>query len=228
MTGVAMGTTEMGPGWYPDAVTPESVRYWDGTRWTAHTAVPVAVVHPGQVSVTVGAPRQPMTPQPHAMTPRAPRAPRRRLPLPAYFVVGTVLIGFPLAITVGVLAAQAAAPAPLDMPVAVLPIDAADAAAQKDAAAIGLGIERFYQQTLQGGIAAPTVTVSHENYVLGPVPNGSNTWEWPPIPMSGGVSLRGQNGTAQDDWCVWVAATGGTVQNWQVTADGVTEGTCGL
>lgn len=213
--GVTMSATEIAPGWYPDALAHGHIRYWDGARWTEHTAAPLPNTrgdHGGE----------------SPSLPAKPRAPRRRPPMPAFFVVGTVLIGFPIAITIGVLAAHASAPAPLDVPVSGGPIDSADAAAQKDAAAIGLGIERFYQQTLQGGIAAPVVTVSHGNFVLGPVSNGASQWEWPPIPVSEGVSLGGQNGTAEDDWCVWVTAAGGTIQNWQVTADGVAAGTCGL
>jgi hypothetical protein len=168
---------------------------------------------------------------PNAPTPPpAPPRPRRRLPLPALFVLGTALIGFPLAIGIGVLAGLASAPPPLETPVpAVTPAQGenpADAAAKKDATAIGLGIERFYQQTPQGGIAAPVVTVSDGAYILGPVETGSGEWNWPPISMSEGVALGGQTGTRQDDWCVWVRADGGTVKNWQVTTDGVAAGTC--
>jgi hypothetical protein len=135
-----------------------------------------------------------------------------------------------------VLAALESAPPPLKVPVpAENPVSAgtpaqaanpADAAATKDATAIGLGIERFYQQTPQGGISAPVVTVSDGTYILGPVETGSGEWKWPPISMSEGVVLGGQTGTRQDDWCVWVRADGGTVKNWQVTTDGVGPGTC--
>ena len=148
--------------------------------------------------------------------------------MPVFFVAGTALVGFPLAIIVGVLAAHASAPPPLEIPVASEAEDPADVAAKDDAAAISLGIKRFYQQNLQGGIAAPPVTFSHGTYTLGPVVNGPNTWEWPPISASDGVSLGGQNGHSEDTWCVWLIADAGTVKNWQATADGVTEGTCGV
>ncbi|NTV40615.1 MAG: DUF2510 domain-containing protein, partial [Demequinaceae bacterium] len=195
-----MSATEILPGWYPDPVAVGYIRYWDGTGWTDHTAAPLA----GVTTFPTGT-----TPEP----PLTPRARRRRPPLPALFVAGTVLIGFPLAIAIGVLAARASAPPPLELPSAETvdhpeliggsapADDPADAAAQTDIAAIGVGIKRFYQQTPQGGIAAPVVTVSGDTYILGPVNTGTTLWEWPPIAMSDGVSLGGQTGTRQDDWC---------------------------
>lgn len=225
MVGDVMSSEETTPGWYPDAVTPGHMRYWDGSRWTHHTVAPRPIAPGGE--------------QPARASQTTPRAPQRRPPLPALFVVGTVLIGIPLAIAIGVIVARASAPLPLAAPApahvdqaasAQSPspiVDAADAAAHADAAAIGQGIKRFYQQTPQGGIAAPVVTVADGAYILGPVNTGTSVWEWPPIAMSEGVSLGGQTGTRQDDWCVWVHADGGTVGAWQVTPEGVTAGHCG-
>jgi hypothetical protein len=242
-----MGTAEIVPGWYADPSVPGNIRYWDGAGWTEHSAAPLHTFAPSALNAgpppgySLGvAPPPPVTP----------RRPRRRLPLPAFFILGTALIGFPLAIGIGVLAAHAAAPPPLETPVPAgsstsgatpgpsetpvpaespaLAEDPADTAAKKDAAALGLGIKRFYQQTMQGGVAAPEVSVANGKYILGPVLTTSGPWQWPPIPMSEGVSLGGQAGTGQDDWCVWVRADGGTVKDWQVTNEGVTPGTCGL
>jgi hypothetical protein len=129
--------------------------------------------------------------------------------------------------TIGVIAARASAPEDLIVPDS-LDTKAADALAKGDAAAIGIGIERYYQQTLMGGIPAPPVTVADGNYILGPVENGPNTWEWPPIPVSDGVTFEGQTDDGYGDWCVWVSASNGDVKDWQVTEEGVIEGTCGL
>lgn len=224
--GVTMSTTEIAPGWYADALAQGHIRYWDGTGWTPHTAAPLSNAAAGPGSA------------PYSL-PVTPRARRRRPPLPAFFVAATVLIGFPLAITIGVLAAHASAPPPLETRATAQGVDSAqvvdpapaldpsDAAAQADASAIGQGINRFYQQTPQGGVAAPPVTVSDGTYILGPVLTGDGTWEWPPIAMSGGVTLGGQTGTRQDDWCVWVHAATGAVGDWQVTPEGVAAGSCG-
>ncbi len=130
-----MSSAEVTPGWYPDTLAPGHIRYWDGVRWTEHTAAPLPHTTDGAFYA------------PPALQDR-PRAPRQRPPMPALFVAGTVLIGFPLAIAIGVIAAHASAPAPLEVPVSGHPMEPADAAAHKDAAAIGLGIERFYQQPL--------------------------------------------------------------------------------
>lgn len=37
-------------GWYPDPYDPATQRYWDGARWTEHTAVRAAAVTPTQAS----------------------------------------------------------------------------------------------------------------------------------------------------------------------------------
>jgi len=224
-----MSTTEIAPGWYPDALAQGHIRYWDGTGWTSHTAAPLsnAAAGPGGTPYSL---------------PVTPRAPRRRPPLPAFFVAATVLIGFPLAITIGVLAAHASAPPPLETiapagdPVAAdspapsedpaLPENAADAAAKTDAAALRLAITRYYQQTW--GATPPVLTVSDGEYVFAPVPYGGKTWTWPPFDVSDGVSLGGQNGDSMDSWCVWVRAYEGSVNDWQATDGGVSAGTCGL
>ncbi len=147
-----------------------------------------------------------------------------------------MLIGFPLAIGIGVLVALESAPPPLKVPVpAENPVSAgtpaqaenpADAAAKTDAAALQTAITRFFQQTWAA--TPPVVTVSEGNYVFAPVPYGGKTWTWPPIAVSDGVSLKGQRGDSMDNWCVWVRIDGGAVKDWQATPDGVTAGTCRL
>ena len=146
--------------------------------------------------------------------------------MPVFFVAGTALVGVPLAVMIGVLAAQASAPPPLEIPVASEAEDPADVAAKDDAAAILSAIGRYYQQT--NAATPPFVSVSHGSYVFDPVTYGGKTWTWPPIDVSDGVSLQGEYGDSMDTWCVWLIADAGTVKNWQSTADGVTEGTCGL
>ncbi|MGP3632853.1 DUF2510 domain-containing protein [Streptomyces sp. 24-1644] len=50
------------PGWYPDAVTPGTERWWDGTAWSAHTRPLGAVAqggHQAYVSREFGAPLPP-------------------------------------------------------------------------------------------------------------------------------------------------------------------------
>ncbi|WP_431218516.1 DUF2510 domain-containing protein [Leifsonia xyli] len=47
------------PGWYADPSAPDAVRYWDGTRWTEHTApAPAAAPAPAPVGAA-GYPVQP-------------------------------------------------------------------------------------------------------------------------------------------------------------------------
>lgn len=209
--GATMNATDISPGWYPDPSALGHIRFWDGIGWTEHTAAPLP-------ATTV-----PMAPGALGL-PVIPRTPRRRLPLPAFFVVGTVLIGFPLAITIGVFAAHASAPPPLEIPVQAEEEDPADAAAKDDAAAIRSAIGRYYQQT--NAATPPFVSVSHGSYVFDPVPYGGRTWEWPPIAVSDGVSLQGEYGDSMVTWCVWLIADAGTVKNWQATVDGVVEGSC--
>lgn len=225
--GVTMSATEIAPGWYPDALAHGHIRYWDGIRWTEHTAAPL----PNTSGDQGGEPPS---------VPVKPRAPRRRPPMPAFFVVGTVLIGFPLAVWIGVLAAHASAPAPLETRAAMedpagdvtpsadraVPENAADAAAKADATAIRLAIIRYYQQTW--GATPPVLTVTDGQYVFAPVTYGGKTWTWPPFDVSDGVSLGGQDGDSMDSWCVWVRAYEGSINDWQATDAGVSAGTCGL
>ena len=105
-----MGAAEIAAGWYADPLVPGHIRYWDGSGWTEHTASPLPTwaPHPMTTFPTSAAPLPPVTP----------RAPRRPLPLPARFVLGTALIGFPVAIGIGVLAAHASALPPLETPAA--------------------------------------------------------------------------------------------------------------
>ena len=221
-----MGTAEIVPGWYADPKAPDHIRYWDGSGWTEHTAAPLpsSITHPSIANfANASLPNAPPLPP-------APPRPHRRLPLPALFVLATALIGFPLAIGIGVLAARASAPTPLETPASAgTPAQAensVDAVAKADADALYTAINRFFQQTWAA--TPPVVTVSEGNYVFDPVPYGGKTWTWPPIAVSHGVSLMGQNGDSMDTWCVWVRADGGTVKNWQVTSAGVVAGSCGL
>lgn len=235
-----MGAAEIVAGWYADPLVPGHIRYWDGSGWTEHTAAPVRAwaPHPMATFPASAAP----------VPPAAPRAPRRPLPLPARFVLGTALIGFPLAIGIGVLAAHASAPPPLETPAAAEPTSAAptstpaessvppgdtalpendaDAAAKTDATALRLAINRYYQQTWRA--TPPVLSVADGTYLFDPEPYGGKTWTWPPITMSDGVSLGGENGDSMVTWCVWLRADGGLVKDWQATNDGVSPGTCGL
>lgn len=210
-----MGTTEIAPGWYPDAVSPGSIRYWDGTGWTSHMALPMWAPNLGHAG----------TPLPQ---PVKPRAPRRRPPLPAYFVAGTVLIGFPLAITVGVLVAHASAPAPLDVPALADARRDADNAAKEDVTAIGAAIKNYYALADDPTWPPPVVTSVDGTYTFDPIFHGDSRWSWPEIDASYGVALGAEAGDSSDTWCVWVEASQGTVKTWQVTNDGVIAGRCGL
>jgi len=183
-----MNTAHIVPGWYADPAVPGHIRYWDGSGWTEHTAAPLpsVITHPATAyfataNLAIAAP----SPLP------TPRAPRRRLPLPALFVLGTALVGIPLAITIGVLAAHAAAPEPL--PVRHVPpttstqpsvqpsahpspqssADAA-AAAKKDVAAIAEAVQDFYSTPSHASTQPPAVIFAFEKYsmILRPEPGG--------------------------------------------------------
>ncbi len=223
-----MGTTEIAPGWYPDAAVFGSIRYWDGTRWTAHTAVPLASTVPSPVSTALpySSPRFAAQVPPAPQLTPAPRKPRKRPPFPALLVAGTLLIAFPLAIAIGILSARASAPAPLDIPVLAEARTAADAAAQRDAKAIGAGIRHYYLVVEDSTWPPPTVVMRDGAYSLEPTYHGTRAWTWPPIDSSYGVTLGGELGYSPDTWCVWLEAPRGTVKTWQVMEDGVTEGNC--
>lgn len=211
-----MGTTEIAPGWYPDSAGHGRIRYWDGSRWTTHTAVPLPAATAAAVPPVVRAPP----------APPAQRAPRRRPSLPAVFVAGTVLIAFPLAAAIGVFSARASAPAPLDVPVLTEAKTAADAAAQRDAKNIGAGIRHYYLVVDDPNWPPPTVVMRDGAYSLEPAYHGTRAWTWPPIDSSYGVTLGGELGYSPDTWCVWLEAPRGTVKTWQVMEDGVSEGNC--
>jgi hypothetical protein len=138
--------------------------------------------------------------------------------------------------TIGVIAARASAPEDLIVPDS-LDTKAADAAAKADAAALGIAIEGFYAHTGWHESAPPVLVFEDGSFTLEPVlpyrsPEGesfySTDWEWPPTSASEGVTFGGQSGYSSDTWCLWVTARDGDVKDWQVTEDGVIEGTCGL
>lgn len=51
-------------GWYPDTSVPGQQRYWDGARWTEHTAPIAAPAQPPQAPQAPVAPVAPVAPQP--------------------------------------------------------------------------------------------------------------------------------------------------------------------
>jgi Protein of unknown function (DUF2510) len=242
-----MGTAEIVPGWYADPMVPGQIRYWDGSGWTEHTAAPLpsVIAHPSTTdfataNLAIAAPSPLQTP----------RAPRRRLPLPALFVLGTALVGIPLAITIGVLAAHAAAPEPL--PVRHVPpttstqpsvrpsahpspqsspqssADAA-AAAKKDVTAIAEAVQDFYSTPSHASTQPPTVIFAFGKYsmILHPEPGGSSDpWSWPDIVASDGVVNAGVWGSSPDTWCAWVYMGEDSGQIWHATAKGVSSGDC--
>ncbi|MEV5201545.1 DUF2510 domain-containing protein [Streptomyces sp. NPDC053720] len=84
------------PGWYPDAATPGTDRWWDGTAWTAHTRPAAALQAFGPPDPVVAAPQafgppEPVVAAPQAFGPPEPvaTAPQDfRLPGPAATVPG--------------------------------------------------------------------------------------------------------------------------------------------
>lgn len=241
-----MGTAGIVPGWYADPMVPGHLRYWDGGGWTEHSAAPLpsVIAHPptsyfATANLASTPPWQPATP----------RAPRRRLPLPALFVLGTALIGFPLAIGIGVLAARASAPPPLGTPAAVetpTPTDvsatddpaatidataiaqAEDAAAQRDVTAIAEAIGDFYSTPDRTSSAPPTVVFGGNTYllILRPEIGGTPDWSWPDIVASSGVRNAGVYGYSSDTWCAWVYIGEDPGRIWKATKEGISAGDC--
>jgi Protein of unknown function (DUF2510) len=57
-----MSSTETPPGWHPDPADPvSSMRWWDGTQWTAHVR-PVAAPLPGPPGAAAGTGNSPFGP----------------------------------------------------------------------------------------------------------------------------------------------------------------------
>jgi hypothetical protein len=171
----------------------------------------------------------------------------------ALFVAGTALVGIPLAITIGVLAAHAAAPEPLPArhvppttstqpstqpsvrpsthpsPQSSADAAAAAAAAKKDVAAIAEAVQDFYSTPSHANAQPPVVIFAFEKYsmILRPEPGGSSDpWSWPDIVASDGVVNAGVWGSSPDTWCAWVYMGEDSGQIWHATANGVSSGDC--
>lgn len=94
------GSPQAPAGWYPDPEVPGQRRYWDGTRWTDHTAPGTDATRPLRSGPPPGGP--PHTPQDSWQTTEAP---------PSTWlwqsIVATVLCCLPAGIAAIVYAAQA-------------------------------------------------------------------------------------------------------------------------
>ena len=66
-------------GWYPDPASPTSARWWDGTRWTEHTAL-LEQLMAGQPTVVMPAPPTPQA----VVVPAAPPEPDTVSPVPGF------------------------------------------------------------------------------------------------------------------------------------------------
>ena len=243
--GVTLSSAEIAPGWYPDSAIPGRIRFWDGFAWTEH----VAIASGQQPSVLAIEPGNPPWLPTSALAPRAPRAPRRQVPLAAKFVLGTALIGFPVAILIGVLAARASSPAPLEMPVAAADAETADgsatvdpepradaiaraktedANAMVDVAALADAVADFYSNPDRASAGPPTVAFADGTYSLfdAPAYGESADWSWPDFAASPGVRNAGVYGYSAETWCAWVYIGEDPGRIWKATSDGVSAGDC--
>ncbi|PKQ25066.1 MAG: hypothetical protein CVT64_11565 [Actinobacteria bacterium HGW-Actinobacteria-4] len=193
-------------GWYNDPSDPTLQRYWDGAAWTQQVA--------------------PLTPTSLA-GPEAQAAVEP--PSPAAGLRPGVVVGLVVGSIVALVLVIAALLAFVVNPMAEAErAREADAAAQRDAAALGHEIAWYWAT---GGGPPPEISVKDGYYV---VVTGPDFYAEPDalptvtrIPVSPGVEFGGNTGASGNLWCVWVTAPNGEVRDYKsTTLRPVDEGSC--